>query len=128
MLETGSPPGMSIEVDWDFSGNNRNKNYYTDIFSQNGRISRAEIRSSDGIISHLLHIDDNKYRQSFNNLFLRAGKYKLYIRDVFSGSKWDDTCLGEIVFSQGSELLNNEILQHALWKMQKIELGRDLGL
>jgi len=68
------------------------------IYADNNRVKVLEIISTNGEIRHKIQLQDTPERQSFETIFLPKGTYKLFVRDVYKGAKWDDTCLGEIEF------------------------------
>ncbi len=70
----------------------------------NNRPRQVEIVSTDGKIRRTLPLADVTAIQSFDNVYLPKGTYKIIIRDVYRGTKWRDTCLGEIVFHPASYL------------------------
>jgi hypothetical protein len=73
-------------------------------YEKNNRPKTVEIVSADGKVKKTLPLADTKEIQSFDGVFLPKGSYKLFIRDVYKGSKWQDTCLGEIYFHPASSL------------------------
>ena len=73
-------------------------------FEKNNRPRTLEIVSADGKAKRTLELADVKTPQSFDRVFLPKGRYKLFIRAVYKGTKWQDTCLGEIVFHPASPL------------------------
>lgn len=75
---------------------------YYNLFYENNRVKQLKIESNDGKIKQLINLKDIREIQNFYDIFLPSGKYKLYITDVYKGSKYDDTCLSEIVFMYGS--------------------------
>jgi hypothetical protein len=70
----------------------------------NNRPKVLELASADGKIKLTLPLADSPAVQSFADIFLPKGVYKLVIKDVYRGTKWRDTCLGEIVFYRASAL------------------------
>jgi len=75
-------------------------------YSLNNRPKVLELVSADGKIQLTLPLADSPAGQSFADIFLPKGVYKLVIKDVYRGTKWRDTCLGEIVFHRASALYN----------------------
>lgn len=56
-------------------------------------------------------------KNSNSNLcFLYPGTYRLYINDVYKGTKWDDTVLGEVWFYDFGTSANNIILEEKTLK------------
>lgn len=68
------------------------------VYTKNNRVKILEINSTNGEISHKIQLKDISGRQIFEKIFLPKGIYRLFIRDVYKGTKWADTCLGEIEF------------------------------
>jgi hypothetical protein len=68
------------------------------VYTNNNRLKVLEILSNDGKIKQELQLQDTSKKQSFESIFLPKGLYKVYIRDIYKGNKYDDTCLGEIEF------------------------------
>lgn len=68
------------------------------VYSNNNRVKLFEIVSTNGEIKQEIELDDTPLRQVVADLYLPKGVYRLYIRDIFKGTKWDDTCLGELEF------------------------------
>jgi hypothetical protein len=73
-------------------------------YELNNRPKTMEIVSADGKVKKTLSLRDTKEMQSFDKVFLPKGAYKLFVRDVFKGTKWQDTCIGEIIFHPASYL------------------------
>jgi hypothetical protein len=71
-------------------------------YEKNNRPKTLEILSLDGKVKQTINLADTKELQSFDGIFLSRGRYRVYIRDVYKGSKWQDTCLGEITFVPAS--------------------------
>jgi hypothetical protein len=69
-----------------------------DYFGLNNRVKELEITSETGELLYTLSLGDTRAAQDFPGVFLSPGRYRAVIRDVYSGSTWDDTCLGEIIF------------------------------
>jgi len=67
-------------------------------YGNNNRAKLIELISSDSSIKHKIILKDTPEQQVFPDIFLPKGIYKLYIRDIYKGAKWDDTCLGELEF------------------------------
>ncbi|MFQ5628638.1 MAG: hypothetical protein ACE5I1_07750 [bacterium] len=68
------------------------------IYGNNNRVKVLEIVSEDGQVRKTITLRNTSIRQNFEDISLPKGSYKLYIRDIYKGAKWDDTCLGEIEF------------------------------
>jgi len=73
-------------------------------YEKNNRPKSIEIVSTDGKVVRALALADTKELQSFDTVWLPAGTYRLTIREVYAGSKWQDTCLGEVTFTLASPL------------------------
>ncbi len=73
-------------------------------YGLNNRPKTIEIASKDGKIMETLSLGDTKEMQSFDRVFLPKGVYRLIVGDVFKGTKWQDTCIGEIIFHPASYL------------------------
>ncbi|HOJ50353.1 MAG TPA: hypothetical protein PKW55_06035 [Spirochaetota bacterium] len=56
-----------------------------------------EFVSLDGNIKKMINLNDTKDMQFFD-IDLPKGKYRVYIRSIYKGTNWSDTCLGEIRF------------------------------
>ena len=67
-----------------------------DYFTMNSRIKVLEISNPAGGTPAVLPLDDRRDPQSFFGLELNPGTYRLTIREVYPGSRWEDTCLGEV--------------------------------
>lgn len=74
------------------------------FYSLNNRPKVLELISADGKTTLTLPLADSPAIQSFADIYLPKGVYKLIIKDVYRGTKWRDTCLGEIVFYPASTL------------------------
>jgi hypothetical protein len=74
------------------------------FYEKNNRPKVIEIVSTDGKVRKPLSLADDKELQFFDGVFLPKGTYKLFIRDVYKGTRWQDTCIGEIVFHPASPL------------------------
>jgi hypothetical protein len=73
-------------------------------YSLNNRSKILELVSADGKTTLTIPLVDSPAIQSFADIYLPKGVYKLFIKDVYRGTKWRDTCLGEIVFYRASAL------------------------
>ena len=69
-----------------------------DYFTLNNRIKKLDIVSVSGKMLYSLNLKDSRETQSFPFVELDPGRYRLVIKDVYKGTKWDDTCLGEVSF------------------------------
>jgi hypothetical protein len=74
-------------------------------YEKNNRVKELLYESKDGKARGRLELEDtNDHLQPFP-LALPKGVYRFTIGSVYKGSKWADTCLGEIVFLPASEAL-----------------------
>jgi hypothetical protein len=84
-------------------------------YEKNNRPRTLEFVSSDGQTSRVLQLADTRDLQSFDRFFLSRGKWKMYIRAVYKGTRWQDTCLGELTFVLATPLsvqfANDEFLK-----------------
>ncbi len=69
-----------------------------DYFTQNNRISTLSIASIEGSVLYTLELSDKRDPQTFTGINLDPGTYVLIIEEVYRGTKWRDTCLGEVAF------------------------------
>jgi hypothetical protein len=86
------------------------------VYEKNNRVRKLEIISSDQNIKVGIDLADTKDLQVFPGIALPRGTYKLYIRDVYKGTKWNDTCLGEIYFFTDNAALQNIIDKSVFFK------------
>jgi hypothetical protein len=70
-------------------------------FEKNNRVKTLEIRREGGAKVASLDLADTRELQRFA-LDLPPGSYRAVIAAVYPGSKWRDTCLGELSFIPGS--------------------------
>jgi hypothetical protein len=80
-------------------------------FGKNNRVKTLDILRDDGSRAARLQLADTRELQRFN-VALPAGTYRAVIADIFRGSRWNDTCLGELTFVRGTavgfEALNGD--------------------
>lgn len=69
-----------------------------DYYSMNGRVKRLAIADAEGAELYTLELKDQRDRQSFAGIALPPGTYRFIIREAYPGTRWEDTCLGEIIF------------------------------
>ncbi len=93
-------------------------------YEKNNRPKTLEIASSDGAVKKIIALADTKELQSFEKVFLPRGRYKLFIRDVCKGSKWQDCCLGEIIFTPASPRFT-QLGEDAFLKAHETELVKE---
>jgi hypothetical protein len=70
-------------------------------FGKNNRVKTLDILRDDGSLAARLQLADTREVQRFN-VTLHAGTYRAVIADIFRGSRWNDTCLGEMSFIRGT--------------------------
>ena len=89
-------------------------------YGDNNRASLIEFISEDGLTVQRIQLKDTPERQDFEDIYLSKGVYKMYIRNVYKGTRWDDTCLGEIEFHsasaksivEGDKFLKSVLIDH----------------
>jgi hypothetical protein len=69
-------------------------------FEKNNRVKELELRKDDGEKVARLALADSRELQYFA-VDLVPGTYRAVIASVYPGSKWKDTCLGELRFYPG---------------------------
>ncbi|MGO9307737.1 MAG: NADase-type glycan-binding domain-containing protein [Spirochaetia bacterium] len=69
-------------------------------FEKNNRVKALDIVRDDGSLVQRLALADTREVQRFNTS-LPAGIYRAVIVDIYPGSRWNDTCLGELTFVRG---------------------------
>ncbi len=67
-------------------------------YAKNNRVKTMEIASKDGKVVRRIELEDVGDRLQPFRIDLAPGTYRLTIRSVYRGTKWADTCLGEILF------------------------------
>ncbi|MBN1646552.1 MAG: hypothetical protein JW874_00845 [Spirochaetales bacterium] len=91
-----------------------------DYYSLNGSVSILEIQDQNGKTLFTLSLAKTRQPQLFPGIALAPGKYRAVLGGVYPGSKWKDTCIGEISFIEGSrnqgtrEIGNDEFLMSSL--------------
>ncbi len=70
-------------------------------FAKNNRVKTLDITRDDGSRVARLALADTREIQRFN-VSLEPGVYRAVIADIYPGSRWNDTCLGELTFVRGS--------------------------
>jgi hypothetical protein len=66
-------------------------------------VKTLEIRKDGGGAVAVLDLADTRDLQYFT-ISLAPGTYRAVIAAVYSGSKWHDTCLGELTFFPGTTM------------------------
>lgn len=69
-----------------------------DYFTMNNRVKELAISKPDGPVLFTLHLKDQRDPQIFPWVFLKPGTYRFAIKSIYPGTKWKDTCLGDICF------------------------------
>ncbi|MCK5674790.1 MAG: hypothetical protein KAH95_15530, partial [Spirochaetales bacterium] len=91
-----------------------------DYFMQNNRVKKLAIRNSSGETLYNIDLEDQRDSQTFPGIILSPGTYRFVIKEVYPGTKWQDTCLGEITFhesennKQMSSVTNDQFYTEAL--------------
>ena len=103
--------------DWLFNGKNGETLFdrgvkddskgFKDYYSQNNRIKKLSLTNPEGRILYTLELKDQRDSQTFPGINLSPGTYRLVIEEVYRGTKWQDTCLGEITFLKSE--INQEL-------------------
>jgi hypothetical protein len=80
-------------------------------FGKNNRVKTLDIFRDNGSLVQRVQLADTREVQRFN-VSLPAGIYQAVIADIYPGSRWNDTCLGELSFvpgtSAGFETVNRD--------------------
>jgi hypothetical protein len=86
-------------------------------FGKNNRVKSLEIRSVDGQPAGTIELEDIKEMQ-YIPLNLKKGVYKVVIKEVYRGTAWDDTCLGELTFldPENDPLSNDPYLKGIIFR------------
>ena len=71
---------------------------FKDYFIQNNRVKRLSITNTLGQVIYTLNLADQRDIQTFPGIKLSPGTYRFVIEEVYNGTKWKDTCIGEIYF------------------------------
>lgn len=85
-------------------------------YEKNNRVKTIEFVSKDGKTSKKINLEDIKDYEQFFEIELPKGVYKVYIRDIYKGSKWRDTCIGEIKFYYKSKQIEKIINEDSFFK------------
>lgn len=80
----------------------------TTYYEKNNRVKTLEFVSKDNKISKEISVDDIKEDFQYIDLTLPKGIYKVFIRDIYKGTKWKDTCIGEIKFHFKSDFIDQK--------------------
>lgn len=70
-------------------------------YGKNNRVKVLDLVRDDGTPVAKLRLADTREIQRFN-VTLPPGTYRAVIADVYKGSRWNDTCLGEMTFIPGT--------------------------
>lgn len=92
-----------IPTEYSYTGHEEELARLKGTYAANGRPRVLELVSADSAVRYELELEDQPeggapHWQTFGNVRLPAGTYRAYIRDVYPGSRWHDTCLGELEF------------------------------
>ena len=71
------------------------------FFGKNNRVKTLDIVKDSGGMVQQLQLADTREIQMFD-LSLPPGTYRAVIADIYRGSRWNDTCLGELTFVRGT--------------------------
>lgn len=71
----------------------------TQLYHMNSRPKELLLSAVDGSVSYRLTLKDMPTEWQYFQIRLEKGRYTLQIMSVYNGSKWKDTCLGEMEFS-----------------------------
>ena len=74
------------------------KNYH-EFYYLNNRPQQLILSSLDKKFSYTIHLADKPLEWQYFSVALPPGSYVLKIQSVYKGTKWADTCLGEIEFN-----------------------------
>lgn len=87
-----------------------------DYYLLNNRPKVLDIVDNEGKVKYTVHLKDSRVKQVFPGVILRPGRYRLVVKDVYKGTKWDDTCIGEasFVLSETSDEYSKEAFQKML--------------
>ena len=77
-------------------------------FAKNNRVKALDLVRDDGTPVERLRLADTREIQRFN-VTLPPGTYRAVIADVYPGSRWNDTCLGEMTFIPGTAVGFDEL-------------------
>lgn len=90
--------------DWMFQGQDFEKTIrddslgLKDYFTMNNRVKELTISTPGGPVLYTLLLTDQRDPEAFPWVSLKPGTYRFTIKSVYPGSKWKDTCLGELTF------------------------------
>jgi hypothetical protein len=84
-------------------------------FGKNNRVKTLDLVRDDGALAARLRLADTREVQRFN-VTLPAGIYRAVIADVYPGSRWNDTCLGEMSFFPGTAAGFDELNKDAFFR------------
>jgi hypothetical protein len=84
-------------------------------FGKNNRVKTLDLVRDNGGLVARLRLADTREVQRFN-VTLPAGIYRAVIADVYPGSRWNDTCLGEMRFSPGTAAGFDELDKDAFFR------------
>jgi hypothetical protein len=85
-------------------------------FGKNNRVRALEISSRNSGFSQTVNLEDSNEHLQYFPVALPRGIYRFTIRSIYKGSKWSDTCLGEIVFLPASDAVTKLLAEDAFLK------------
>jgi hypothetical protein len=85
-------------------------------YEKNNRVEDLVIESMDGTFSEKIELEDTNAHPQYFPVAMPRGIYKFTIRSVYKGSKWNDTCLGEITFLPSNDAVVKVLGQDAFLK------------
>jgi hypothetical protein len=68
-----------------------------ELYYANNRVKTIEIEFSEGG-KRILHLNDGDLEFQYFRINIKARWFKMTIRDVYKGRKYNDTCVGKILF------------------------------
>lgn len=87
----------------------------TQLYFMNSRPKELMLSSTDGAVIHRLQLKDSGTEWQYFPIRLAKGRYFLQIMTVYNGTKWKDTCLGEMEFSSFPTDLYDAYMQDAFF-------------
>ena len=79
------------------------ENGFKDYFSMNNRVKRIKIIDEQERWLAAVELKDERDGCAYFGINLKPAKYRFTIDEVYSGTHWDDTCIGEITFIPAGE-------------------------
>jgi hypothetical protein len=100
---TRSAIGLSVQNGFNMSFTPVAGREIETYYAKNNRVRAMDIASGDGKVAQRVELEDAGDRMQFFPIALPSGVYRLTVSSVYKGTKWADTCLGEIVFQPGND-------------------------